>query len=237
MPLKLESKCLHLERTATDGCTHYGSISFPIYQTATYAHPEVGKSAGFDYSRLQNPTREQLEKVVAELEGGIDAFALSSGMAAITLLMEIFSPGDHIIADADLYGGSIRLFDNVSVKNGLSFTRENLSTLTEADFERIITKKTKAIYIETPTNPMMNVTDIALVAKIAKKHGLLLIVDNTFMSPYFQNPLALGADIVLHSGTKYLAGPIPVSIGFFRMKLRASSSRTGRTCRRNCASS
>ena len=214
MPLKLESKCLHLERTATDGCTHYGSISFPIYQTATYAHPEVGKSTGFDYSRLQNPTREQLEKVVAELEGGIDAFALSSGMAAITLLMEIFSPGDHIIADADLYGGSIRLFDNVSVKNGLSFTRENLSSLTEAAFERIITKKTKAIYIETPTNPMMNVTDIALVAKIAKKHGLLLIVDNTFMSPYFQNPLALGADIVLHSGTKYLAGHNDTLAGF-----------------------
>ncbi|WP_294429438.1 PLP-dependent aspartate aminotransferase family protein [uncultured Treponema sp.] len=221
MSLSFESKCLHIEdESAPAGgitaghCTHYGAISFPIYQTATYAHPAVGQSTGFDYSRLQNPTREHLEKVIAQLEGGIDAFALSSGMAAITLLMELFSPGDHIIADSDLYGGSIRLFDNVSKKNGIQFTRQNIAELGESELESLVTSKTKAIYIETPTNPMMNVTDIAKTAEIAKKHGLLLIVDNTFMSPYFQNPLALGADIVVHSGTKYLAGHNDTLAGF-----------------------
>lgn len=217
MSLSIESKCLHLEKDEAvreDGkpaCNHYGSVSFPIYQTATYAHPSVGNSTGFDYSRLQNPTREQLEKVVCQLEGGIDAFALSSGMAAITLMMELFNPGDHIIADSDLYGGSIRLFDNVSVKNGISFTRVNCAT---ENLESLIKPETKAIYIETPTNPMMNVTDIEKTARLAKKHGLLLIVDNTFMSPYFQNPLALGADIVIHSGTKYLAGHNDTLAGF-----------------------
>ena len=217
MSLSIESKCLHLENKESareDGkpaCNHYGSISFPIYQTATYAHPAVGNSTGFDYSRLQNPTREQLEKVVCQLEGGIDALALSSGMAAISLLMELFCPGDHIIADSDLYGGSIRLFDNVSVKNGIEFTRVNCAT---ENLEPLIKPSTKAVYIETPTNPMMNVTDISKVAALAKKHGLLLIVDNTFMSPYFQNPLALGADIVVHSGTKYLAGHNDTLAGF-----------------------
>ncbi|WP_022932512.1 trans-sulfuration enzyme family protein [Treponema bryantii] len=217
MSLSIESKCLHLEKDEAvreDGkpaCNHYGSVSFPIYQTATYAHPSVGNSTGFDYSRLQNPTREQLEKVVCQLEGGIDAFALSSGMAAISLMMELFYPGDHIIADSDLYGGSIRLFDNVSAKNAISFTRVNCAT---ENLEPLIKPETKAIYIETPTNPMMNVTDIAKTARLAKKHGLLLIVDNTFMSPYFQNPLALGADIVIHSGTKYLAGHNDTLAGF-----------------------
>lgn len=217
MSLSLESKCLHLENKSDerdDGkpvCNHYGSVSFPIYQTATYAHPGAGQSTGFDYSRLQNPTREQVEKVVCQLEGGIDAFALSSGMAAISLLMELFAPGDHIIADCDLYGGSIRLFDNVSSKNGISFTRVNCAT---ENLEALITEKTRAIYIETPTNPMMNVTDIAATAALAKKHKLLLIVDNTFMSPYFQNPLELGADIVIHSGTKYLAGHNDTLAGF-----------------------
>ena len=217
MSLSIESKCLHLENKSEvrdDGkpaCSHYGSVSFPIYQTATYAHPAVGQSTGFDYSRLQNPTREQVEKVVCQLEGGVDAFALSTGMAAITLLMELFSPGDHIIADSDLYGGSIRLFDNVSAKNGITFTRVNCAT---ENLKPLITEKTKAIYIETPTNPMMNVTDIAKTAELAKKHGLLLIVDNTFMSPYFQNPLALGADIIVHSGTKYLAGHNDTLAGF-----------------------
>ena len=244
MPLSIESKCLHLEKVVSTGstttlatdigkvvefiettssaggvsaperCTHYGAVSFPIYQTATYAHPAVGESTGFDYSRLQNPTREQVEKVVCQLEGGLDAFALSSGMAAISLLMELFEPGDHIIADSDLYGGSIRLFDNVSAKNGIEFTRENLSELSASELESLITPKTKAIYIETPTNPMMNVTDIAATAKIAHAHKLLLIVDNTFLSPYFQNPLALGADIVIHSGTKYLAGHNDTLAGF-----------------------
>ena len=227
--LSIETKCLHLEKdngekgedspcgdcpcykTECQENNHYGSISFPIYQSATYAHPAVGQSTGFDYSRAQNPTRAQVEKVVCALEGGIDAFALSSGMAAIALVMELFSPGDNIIAESDLYGGAIRLFDNVSAKNGVTFTRLNCS---DNNLENFVTEKTKAIYLETPTNPMMNVTDIAWVAEIAKKHNLLLIVDNTFMSPYFQNPLVLGADIVIHSGTKYLAGHNDTLAGF-----------------------
>lgn len=202
--------CLHLEET--EGKTeNYGAISYPIYQTATYAHPGVGQSTGYDYSRLQNPTREQLEKVVASLEGGIDAFALSSGMAAITLLMEIFQPGDHFVVEADLYGGSIRLFDNVSKKNNYEFTYLDCS---RDDIESAIRENTKAIYIETPTNPMMHVSDIAAIAEIARKHQILLIVDNTFLSPYFQNPLKLGADVVIHSGTKFLGGHNDTLAGF-----------------------
>ncbi|MBO4920478.1 MAG: PLP-dependent transferase [Lachnospiraceae bacterium] len=206
----INTRCLHLEED--EGKTeHFGAISFPIFQTATYAHPGVGKSTGYDYSRLQNPTRAQVEKVVAELEGGIDAFALSSGMAAISLLFELFSPGDHIITEADLYGGSIRLFDNVSRKNGYELTYIDCST---EDVESKIKENTKAIYLETPTNPMMNVSDIKEIAKAAKAHNLLLIVDNTFLSPYFQNPLSLGADIVIHSGTKFLGGHNDTLAGF-----------------------
>lgn len=188
-----------------------GAISFPIYQTATFVHPGVGQSTGFDYSRLQNPTRQQVERTVAALEEGIDALAFSSGMAAITALMEIFKPGDHLITDSDLYGGSIRLFDNVSEKNGIEFSHIDCS---KDDVESCIRENTKAIYIETPTNPMMNVVDIKAVAEIAKKHQLLLIVDNTFMSPYFQKPLLLGADIVIHSGTKFLGGHNDTLAGF-----------------------
>ena len=152
-----------------------------------------------------------MEKIVATLENGIDALAFSTGMAAISLMMELFAPGDHLIVDADLYGGSIRLFQNVAVKNGVTFSSIDCY---KEDVETYINANTKAIYIETPTNPMMNVTDIAALAKIAKKHNLLLIVDNTFLSPYFQNPLDLGADIVVHSGTKYLGGHNDTLAGF-----------------------
>ena len=181
MELEFATRCIYgkkeiFEKEST------GAISFPIYQTATYAHPEVGESTGFDYSRLQNPTRQQLEKVVASLEKGVDALAFSSGMAAITALMEIFKPGDHIITDADLYGGSIRLFDNISEKNGLTFSHIDCS---KEDIAHFVNDKTKAIYIETPTNPMMNVVDIRKTAEIAKAYNLLLIVDNTFLSPYY----------------------------------------------------
>lgn len=223
------TKCIHLEEE--DSCNHYGALSFPIYQTATYAHPGVGQSTGFDYSRLQNPTREHLEKYVAQLEGGIDAFALSTGMAAISLLFEIFKPGDHIIAEKDLYGGSIRLFENVSKKNGYEFTFLNCAT---DDIAASIRENTKAIYIETPTNPMMSVSDIGEIAELAKKRNLLLIVDNTFLSPYFQNPLMLGADIVIHSGTKFLGGHNDTLAGFIvtnhpevREKLRFLIKTTG----------
>lgn len=206
----INTKCLHLEEE--EGCSsNYGAISYPIYQTATYAHLGVGRSTGYDYSRLQNPTKEHLEKVVATLENGTDALAFSSGMAAIALLMEIFKPGDHLIVDADLYGGSIRLFHNISEKNGITFS--NIDCWRD-DVESFINENTKAVYIETPTNPMMNVTDIAALAEIAHKHHLLLIVDNTFLSPYFQNPLELGADVVVHSGTKYLGGHNDTLAGF-----------------------
>ncbi len=206
----IETKCIYGDGTKFEG-DKTGSISFPIYQTATFAHPEVGQSTGFAYSRLQNPTRQQLEQVVASLEEGVDALAFSTGMAAITALMELFRPGDHIITDSDLYGGSIRLFRSISLKNGLTFS--HIDCVRE-DVESYIQENTRAILIETPTNPMMNVIDIRKMAETAKRHGILLIVDNTFLSPYFQKPLTLGADIVIHSGTKFLGGHNDTLAGF-----------------------
>jgi cystathionine gamma-synthase len=179
-----------------------GAVAVPIFASATFAHPGVGRSTGFDYSRSQNPTNEYLEHTVAALEGGAQSVAFSSGMAAVSALMELFSPGDHIVASDDLYGGTIRLFARISQKNGVNFSyASNLENI-----KKEITPATKAVFIETPTNPMMNVINIAAVAKITQEKGLLLIVDNTFLTPYFQKPLALGADIALHSGTKYLGG-------------------------------
>lgn len=210
MAREIETKCIHLEETE-GALNHFGAMAYPIYQSATYAHPGVGQSTGYDYSRLQNPTREHLEKTVASLENGINALAFSSGMAAITLMMELFKPGDHLIVDADLYGGSIRLFNHVSEKNGIEFSSVDCHKKNVAAYIR---ENTKAVYIETPTNPMMNVTDIKALAEITKKHNILLIVDNTFLSPYFQNPLDLGADIVVHSGTKYLGGHNDTLAGF-----------------------
>lgn len=207
--MNLSTLCIHGDDEPTD-CT--GSVTVPIYQSATFSHPGVGRSTGYDYSRLQNPTREHLEKTIAALEHGCDAMAFSSGMAAITCVMELFHPGDHVIASDDLYGGSIRLFRNISEKNGLTFDYLNLSDLTAV--ENIIQPQTKAIFIETPTNPMMQVTDLAAVAAIAKRHSLITIVDNTFLTPYFQNPILLGADIVVHSGTKYLSGHNDALAGF-----------------------
>ena len=212
MERDIKTKCIHLAQDEeTRGEQYYGAVSFPIFQTATFTHFGVGKSTGYDYSRTQNPTRERVEQVVAQLEGGTDGFALSSGMAAITLLMELFSPGDHLIVDKDLYGGSIRLFTHVNKKNGVEFTSLNCSV---EDIEAAVRPNTKAIFIETPTNPMMNVTDIRKTAAIARRHGLLLFVDNTFLSPYFQNPLQLGADVVIHSGTKFLGGHNDTLAGF-----------------------
>lgn len=212
----IDTNCIHLKENATEATrNHFGAISFPIYQTATFAHPAVGKSTGFDYSRLQNPTREHLEKIIASLESGSAALAFSSGMAAISTLFELFEPEDQIIADSDLYGGSVRLFEHVSRKNGIHVLQADFST---EDIERIISEKTKAIYFETPTNPMMRVYDIEKYARIAKKHKILLIIDNTFLSPYFQNPLNLGADIVVHSGTKYLGGHNDTLAGFLVTK-------------------
>jgi cystathionine gamma-synthase len=203
MVMDISTVCIH-------GCgKRYdtsGSITVPIFASSTFAHPGVGQSTGFDYSRSQNPTREYLEHTVAALEGGTEAaasaIAFSSGMAAVSALMELFSPGDHIIASDDLYGGTFRLFSHISRKNGINFSFAG----DPETIGREITPATKAILIETPTNPMMRVTDIAAVAQITQKRNLLLIVDNTFLTPIFQRPLSLGADIVLHSGTKYLGG-------------------------------
>ena len=202
MAREIETKCIHLEEEE-NSINHYGAISYPIYQSATYAHPGVGQSTGYDYSRLQNPTREHLEKTVASLENGIDALAFSSGMAAITLMMELFKLGDHLIVDADLYGGSIRLFNHVSEKNGIEFSSVDCHKENVAAYIR---ENTKAVYIETPTNPMMNVTDIKALAEITKKHNILLIVDNTFATPINCRPFEWGADIVVHSTTKYMDG-------------------------------
>ena len=210
MKYEVETKCIHLEQEQKIK-EQYGSVSFPIYQTSTFAHHGIGGSTGYDYSRLQNPTREQLERVVAELEEGVASFAFSSGMAAIATVMELFRPGDHVIIDLDLYGGSTRLFQNITQKNGVEFTGVDCS---KEDIRPHIRPNTKAVFIETPTNPMMNVTDIQALSRLTKEQGLLLIVDNTFLSPYFQNPLVLGADVVIHSGTKFLGGHNDTLAGF-----------------------
>lgn len=189
------------------------SLSTPIYQTAAFGHPDLGHSPErFYYTRLSNPTRTHLEEIVSALEGAAATVAFTSGMAAITAVFELFAPGDRILCSADLYGGTVLLFDLVEKKNGLNLAM--VDTTRPELVEAAMTPDTKAIYIETPSNPMMNVTDIRACAEIAKKHGAMLIVDNTFLSPYFQNPIALGADIVIHSGTKYLAGHNDTISGF-----------------------
>ena len=207
--MDFSTACIHLNDKKPD-CT--GAISVPIYQTATFAHPGVGISTGYDYSRTQNPTREQLEKMLAQLEGGVDALAFSSGMAAVTALMELFCPGDHIVASDDLYGGSRRLFDHLSKKNGVVLEYVNTSDV--GAVQAALRTTTKAVFVETPTNPMMQVTDVAAVAGLLSGRDVLLIVDNTFLTPLFMRPLSLGADIVLHSGTKYLGGHNDTLAGF-----------------------
>lgn len=207
--MNLETLCIHCKNEKKDLT---GSVSVPIYQSATFSHPSVGESTGFDYTRQQNPTREHLEKTVAALESGSNAIAFSSGMAAITALMELFHPGDHIIASSDLYGGSIRLFQQISQKNGLTFSFIDTSDIHA--IREAIKENTTAIFIETPSNPTMLVTDIQEVSRLTREHEILLVVDNTFLSPYFQQPLSLGADIVMHSGTKYLCGHNDTLAGF-----------------------
>ena len=196
----IETKCQGMDLDIQD---KYQSITFPLYQTATFSHRGLGESSGFDYTRASNPTRTQLESIVANLENGTDALAFTSGMAAVSALMELFSTGDHIVIDSDLYGGSVRLFNALAESKGLTFTTADLSS---QDVTAFLTDQTKAVYLETPTNPMMHVTDIRALAEKLAPRGILLIVDNTFLSPYFQNPLDLGADIVIHSGTKFLGG-------------------------------
>lgn len=203
MGLELSTVCIH-GNGKRKNCDNTGSISFPIYQTATFAHPGVGQSTGYDYSRAQNPTREEVERIVRDLEHGIDALAFSTGMAAVSAFMELFRPGDHIVATDDLYGGTIRQFRLINEKNGIEVTYVDTSDLEQV--KAALRENTKLIYVETPTNPMMQVTDIAAVSEIAKENKCLLAVDNTFLTPYYQNPLDLGADVVVHSATKYLEG-------------------------------
>jgi cystathionine gamma-synthase len=213
--MKIETICVHGgNEPAFEEPT--GAVSTPIYQSATFKHRGVGKSTGFDYSRLQNPTRLALEKAVAELEGGADALAFSTGMAAIADLMELFSPGDEIVASADLYGGAIRYFNHVSAKNGVKARYTDTSDV--AGVAALIGAKTRAVFVETPTNPMMIVSDISALAALAKNKGVLFVVDNTFLTPYFQRPLDLGADAVVYSGTKYMAGHNDTLSGFLVFK-------------------
>jgi cystathionine beta-lyase/cystathionine gamma-synthase len=181
-----------------------GAIIVPIYQTSTFVREALGKHKGFEYARTSNPTRLALERNLAALEGARFGFAFASGMAAINTLMTLFKPGDHIVAGHNLYGGSFRLFERVLKEFGLSFSYANTCRLEAV--EEAFRPKTRLLFIETPTNPLMEITDIAAAASVAHRHGALLAVDNTFMSPYFQRPLKLGADIVAHSTTKYLNG-------------------------------
>lgn len=182
----------------------FGAVSVPIYTTAIYRYDAFGEHRGFDYSRSENPTRQAAEKVLADLEGGSRAAAFSSGMAAISAVMTLFSSGDHVLCSDDLYGGTYRLFEKLLRPCGLSFDYADMGD--PAAVVKKIGKKTKALFIETPTNPLMKIADIREVARIARDRGILSIVDNTFMSPLLQQPLALGVDVVVHSATKFLGG-------------------------------
>ncbi len=183
---------------------HTGAVSFPIYQSATFRHPGLYQTTGYDYSRLQNPTREELENTIANLESGKYGFAFSSGMAAVSTVLSLFMSGDHIIVSDDLYGGTYRLFEEIYKKYGIELSYVDTSNM-EA-MENAVKDNSKAFFVETPSNPMMKVADLKKISELAKSKGMLLIVDNTFLTPYFQRPLELGADIVIHSGTKYLGG-------------------------------
>ena len=182
-----------------------GAVSTPIYQTATFRHPALGVSTGYDYSRTINPTRQALERVMAELEAGDRGFAFASGMAAITALLMSFSSGDHMIVSDDLYGGTYRVFERIFRQFGLAVTYADTSH-SAAVLDAVIPGKTRAIFIETPTNPLMKITDLEEIVRLARSNGLLTIVDNTFMTPFLQRPLEFGVDAVVHSGTKYLGG-------------------------------
>lgn len=209
--LQMDTRCIHGETEFIKDHS-FGAISIPIYQSATFAHPGIGESTGYDYSRAANPTRDELERIVSSLEHAYDTLACSSGMAALALCLELFERGNHIICTEDLYGGSVRIFQKVGKKKGISFSY--LDTSDSLAVEKEIGENTKALYIETPSNPTMKVTDLQDMRRLAEKYHLLLIVDNTLLSPYLQNPLSLGADIVIHSGTKFLGGHNDTLAGF-----------------------
>ncbi len=202
----------HVVRGSAGYDSKTGAVSFPIYQSATFRHPGLNQSTGYDYSRLQNPTREELENTMAILENGKYGFAFSSGMAAISSVLKMFSPGQHIIVSDDLYGGTYRIFEEVYKNYGLEFSY--VDTCKIEAIEREFKENTAAVFIETPTNPIMKVADISLISQLTKSKSALFIVDNTFLTPYCQRPLELGADIVVHSGTKYLGGHNDTLAGF-----------------------
>ena len=201
-------KDLHIETLAIHGGQRpdptTGAIMTPVYLTSTYVQESPGKHKGFEYSRTGNPTRSALEACLASLEGGAHGLAFASGCAAAATLMHLFEAGDHVVCGDDLYGGTYRLFQNVFSHHGLSYSFVDLTDA--ANLDGAVTEQTKAVWIESPTNPLLKLIDIEAVAKRCHERGLLLIVDNTFMTPYLQRPLALGADIVVHSTTKYLGG-------------------------------
>lgn len=181
-----------------------GAVNVPIYQTSTYEQISLGHHTGYEYSRTGNPTREALEALVAELEGGIAGYAFASGMAAITAVLSLFQSGDKIIISSNVYGGTFRVLDKIFKNFGIGYSIEDTTNLEELD--KKITSDVKAIFVESPANPLMTITDLKAVANLAKKHDILSIVDNTFMTPYLQRPIEFGIDIVIHSATKYLGG-------------------------------
>lgn len=206
--LSFDSKVVH----GGMGCDPItGAVSFPIFQTATFRHRAFGVSTGYDYSRLQNPTRQELERTMAILEEGTEAFAFSSGQAANMSVFGMLKPGEHVILSDDIYGGTFRIAADIFSELGCEFTYVDM-----CDIQNIIDAirpSTRMVFMETPTNPMMKVADIQEVAKITKERDIVFVVDNTFLTPYFQRPLLLGADIVVHSGTKYLCGHNDVIAG------------------------
>lgn len=193
-----------------------GAISFPIYQTATFRHPAFGESTGYDYSRSINPTRQVLEEGIARLDGGAGGYAYASGMAALTNLFLLFKPGDHLVVTEDLYGGTFRLLDKVFSQYGLVVTYVDTSDLDRVS--EAIKDTTCAILVEIPTNPLLKIADISAISELAREKGILTIVDNTFMTPYLLQPLRLGADIVVYSATKFLAGHNDVVAGLVVVK-------------------
>ncbi len=188
-----------------------GAIMTPIYQTSTYVQEGIGNHKGYEYSRTLNPTRDALEKNIAAIENGKYGACFGSGLAAIDCIIKMLNPGDEVISTNDLYGGSYRLFKTIFEKYGIVFHFVDMNNV--QNVETVVNSKTKLIWVETPTNPMMNIVDIEEMAKVAKKANAMLAVDNTFATPYLQNPLDLGADIVMHSATKYLGGHSDVVMG------------------------
>jgi cystathionine gamma-synthase len=210
---KIETKLAQIGNRSE---TATGTVNPPVYFSTAYRHAGIGQSTGFDYSRTGNPTRQLLEKTIADLECGDQGFACSSGMAAIFTVLSLFQSGDEWLVSEDLYGGTYRLLEQGYKKWGL--TTQYVNTCCPEEVESRITPKTKAIFLETPTNPLMQQSDIAAISEIANKNGIVLIVDNTFYTPLLQQPIALGADIVIHSATKYLGGHNDVLAGLIIAK-------------------